>query len=85
MSPKLAASVASSTSGRKARRPGVSITQAPPGRRCSERDVVVCLPRLSCARTAPVSCTAAPSSVLVKVDLPAPDEPSSTSVCAGAR
>ena len=29
---------------------------------------------------APVSCTSAPSSVLVSVDLPAPDEPSSTSV-----
>ena len=42
--------------------------------------VVVCLPRLSCSRTAPVSCTAAPSSVLVSVDLPAPDEPSTTSV-----
>ena len=44
------------------------------------RDVVVCLPRLSCARTAPVSCTCAPSSVLVSVDLPAPDEPSITRV-----
>ena len=31
--------------------------QAPPGRRCSERAVVVCMPRLSCSRTAPVSCT----------------------------
>ena len=57
------------------------MTQAPPGSRCSERAVVVCMPRLSCSRTAPVSCTALPIRVLVRVDLPAPDEPSSTSVC----
>ena len=66
--------------GRSVRRPGVSMMQAPPGSRCSERAVVVCMPRLSCTRTAPVSWTAAPSSVLVRVDLPAPDEPSTTSV-----
>jgi hypothetical protein len=46
--------------------PGVSMTHAPPGRRCSERDVVVCLPRPSFDLTAPVSWTGAPSSVLVK-------------------
>ena len=55
--------------------------QAPPGKRWSERAVVVCMPRLSCTRTAPVSWTALPISVLVRVDLPAPDEPSTTSVC----
>jgi hypothetical protein len=54
--------------------------QAPPGSRCSERAVVVCMPRPSLRRTGPVSWTAAPSSVFVSVDLPAPDEPSSTSV-----
>ena len=40
----------------------------------------MCLPRLSCSRTAPVSCSASPASVLVSVLLPAPDEPSSTTV-----
>ena len=54
--------------------------QAPPGSRCSERAVVVCMPRLSCG--APRRCpgSRAPSSVFVSVDLPAPDEPSSTIV-----
>ena len=81
MSWKVAATVCSSASGRRARRPGVSMMQAPPGSWNSERAVVVCLPRLSCSRTAPVSCAARPSRVLVRVDLPAPDEPSSTRVC----
>ena len=36
------------------------------------------LPRESSARTAPIACAGRPSSVLVSVDLPAPDEPSST-------
>ena len=70
----------SSASGRSVLRPGVSMMQPPPGSRCSERAVVVCMPRPSFTRTPPVSWTAAPSKVLVSVDLPAPDEPRTTSV-----
>ncbi len=42
--------------------------QAPPGSRCSERAVVVCLPRLSCSRTAPVSCTVPGCAVRVALE-----------------
>ena len=39
--------------------------------------------RLSCSRTAPVSCSASPARVLVSVLLPAPDEPIRTTVWPG--
>jgi len=55
------------------------------GERCRDRTVVVCRPRLSSARTTPIAWTACPSSVLVSVDFPAPDEPSMTSVWPGTR
>ncbi|MCW0450896.1 hypothetical protein NB706_003730 [Xanthomonas sacchari] len=63
--------------------PGVSIRQAPDGSGSSARWVVVWRPRESVARTAAVRIFCTPSKVLVRVDLPAPDEPTSTAVCPG--
>ena len=64
--------------------PGVSIRQAPPGSGSSARWVVVWRPRASLSRTSAVFMRSRPSSVLVSVDLPAPDEPTSTAVVPGA-
>src|SRR5258708_5739112 len=67
------------------RNPGVSINNAPPGKTNSSREVVVCRPRLSLSRTGRTSCTASPSSRFTIVDLPTPEEPSSTNVFPGLR
>ena len=60
--------------------PGVSIRQPPCGSGSSTRCVVVWRPRESFSRTALVFILSMPSSVLVSVDLPAPDEPTSTAL-----
>jgi len=62
------------------RRPGVSITRAPPGSENIWRWVVVCRPRSSETRTAAVRWASRSSKRLTSVDLPAPDEPTSASV-----
>ncbi len=62
------------------RRPGVSMTIPPPGRGSSSRWTVVCRPRPSDSRTAPVAIASPPAMALTRVDLPAPDRPSSTAV-----
>ena len=67
------------------RMPGVSMSSAPPGRRTSSRWVVVWRPRESSSRTAAVRCRSLPTSALTSVDLPTPDEPSTTAVRPGAR
>ena len=63
--------------------PGVSIRQAPVGSGISARWVVVWRPRASDSRTSPVFIRSMPSSVLVRVDLPAPELPTSTAVRPG--
>ena len=63
--------------------PGVSIRQPPDGSGSRVRKVVVWRPRASFSRTALVFIFSTPSSVLVRVDLPAPDEPTSTAVRPG--
>ena len=65
--------------------PGVSIRQPPCGSGSSTRAVVVCRPRESFARTALVFIFSRPSRVLVSVDLPAPELPTSTTVRPGPR
>ena len=65
--------------------PGVSIRQAPRGSSNSARCVVVWRPRPSLSRVAAVAMRDSPSSVLVSVDLPAPEEPTSTAVAPGVR
>ncbi len=60
--------------------PGVSIRHAPDGSGINARCVVVWRPRESFSRTALVFIFCVPSKVLVNVDLPAPDEPTSTAV-----
>ncbi len=63
------------------RNPGVSMSTPPPGSGTSSRLTVVCRPLPCCwALTAPVRSTSAPSSALPRVDLPAPETPSSTTV-----
>src|SRR5467141_2267433 len=67
------------------RKPGVSISSAPPGSTNSSLAVVVCRPRLSLSRTGCTSWTVCPRSRFAIVDLPTPEEPSSTSVSPGLR
>ena len=67
------------------RMPGVSIRQPPCGSGVSTREVVVWRPRESLPRTALVFIFSRPSSVLVSVDLPAPELPTSTTVRPGPR
>ena len=67
------------------RMPGVSMRSAPPGSRTSSRWVVVWRPRESSSRTAPVRWRSLPSSALTSVDLPTPEEPSTTAVRPGGR
>ena len=64
--------------------PGVSIRQAPAGNGMRARNVVVWRPRESLSRTSPVFMRSSPRSVLVSVDLPAPDDPTSTTVWPGS-
>ena len=66
--------------GRSVRSPGVSMMQAPPAADAASAPSS-CACR-GCRSRAPRRCPgrAAPSSVLVRVDLPAPDEPRTTSV-----
>src|SRR5690606_37509613 len=82
MSAKLSAT-SSSPVGFSSRMPGVSIRQAPDGSAINARWVVVWRPRSSPSRTAPVFILSMPSRVLVSVDLPAPEEPTSTAVRPG--
>ena len=65
------------------RSPGVSTSTAPPASGTSSRCVVVCRPRPS-ARRSPVAMTSRPASALTRLDLPAPDGPTATSVAPGA-
>ena len=62
----------------------MSISAPPPGSSISSRRVVGGGPLSSVARTSAVACRSSPSRRLVSVDLPAPDEPSSTAVLSGA-
>ena len=55
---------------------------APPASGTSSRCVVVCRPRPS-TRRSPVAMTSRPASALTRVDLPAPDGPTATSVAPG--
>ncbi len=48
---------------------------APPASGTSWRCVVVCRPRWSCSRTAPVFIASRPNNALISVDLPEPDTP----------
>src|SRR5882757_1033883 len=67
------------------RKPGVSISSAPPGKMNSSLAVVVCRPLLSLSRTGRTSSTVSSRSRFAIVDLPTPEEPSSTNVCPGLR
>ena len=62
--------------------PGESITSPPPGSTSSWRSVVVCRPSSSSSRVSFVAMTSSPSQRLTSVDLPTPEEPSSTAVVA---
>ena len=62
--------------------PGVSMSNAPPGNGTSSRCVVVWRPRESFSRTSRVSCRSWPTSRLISVDFPTPDDPSSATVVA---
>ena len=65
--------------------PGVSMSSAPPGSRTA-RDASSCGGRASRrSRTAAVACRASPRSALTSVDLPTPDDPSTTAVRPGRR
>src|SRR5229473_5219794 len=85
MSAKTCATPSSASHSCISRKPGVSISNAPPGKTSSSREVVVCRPRLSLSRTGCTSWTASPRSRFAIVDLPTPEEPSSTNVCPGLR
>ena len=61
------------------RMPGVSITAAPSGSISSSLWVVVWRPLSSFLRP-PVSCLSSPSSRLMRVDLPTPEEPTKATV-----
>ena len=65
--------------------PGVSIRQPPCGNAINARCVVVCRPLASASRTPWVFIFSTPSRVLVSVDLPAPEEPTSTADLPGDR
>src|SRR5262245_60206211 len=65
------------------RTPGVSRIAPPPGTGTSARNVVVWRPRPS-DRSSRVPMTAAPTTALTKLDLPAPDGPNRPSVRPGA-
>ena len=62
------------------RMPGVSTSQPPEGSRWSVRPVVVCRPLASSSRMPRVAICSAPVSVLISVDLPTPDDPTSATV-----
>jgi len=55
--------------------PGVSMTMPPPGRTRSCRDVVVWRPLPSHSRTAVVRSVVSPSSALIRLDFPTPEDP----------
>ena len=65
--------------------PGVSMRMAPPGSTTSSPAVVVWRPRPSASRIDWVRWTSAPARRLSKVDLPAPEAPSTTKVVPGTR
>src|SRR5579871_1688555 len=67
------------------RSPGVSISNAPPGKRNKCRAVVVCRPLLSASRVGLVACFSSANNRFSSVDLPTPDEPSNTIVFPGQR
>src|SRR5437879_946631 len=85
MSAKTCATPCSASQSCISRKPGVSISSAPHGKTNSSRVVVVCRPRLSLSRTGRTSWTVCPRSRFGIVDLPTPDEPSSTNVCPDLR
>jgi hypothetical protein len=58
----------------------VSISSAPLPNTNSSRDVVVCRPFPSDARTSEVAMRSVPSSWFASVDLPTPEEPMSATV-----
>jgi hypothetical protein len=72
--------VSSSVQGSSSRMPGVSINTPPCGRRMSSFQVVVCRPRESFSRTSWVASESLPKSLLISVDLPAPEEPTKAMV-----
>ena len=80
MSSNTRSATSSSPVSLSSRIPGVSIRHAPWGRVIRVRWVVVWRPRESRSRTAPVRILLRPIRVLVRVDLPAPEEPTSTTV-----
>ena len=80
ISEKTCPTPASASQSPTPRSPGVSIRTPPPGRTSRLRVVVVCRPLPSTSRVACTSMTSAPSRALARVDLPAPDWPSSTAV-----
>ncbi len=59
--------------------PGVSMRMPPSRNRCSDREVVVCLPLLPSLLNSAVSCSTSVSA-LIKVDLPTPEEPVNVTV-----
>src|SRR5437899_3609006 len=85
MSAKTCATPCSASHSCISRSPGVSISNAPPGKTNSSREVVVCRPRLWLSRTGRTSCTVCPSSRFAIVDFPTPDDPSNTNVCPGLK
>ena len=70
----------SASTSPRLRRPGVSITIPPEGSTIRSRVTVVWRPLASPARTSAVCWTSSPARRLTRVDLPAPDSPSSTAV-----
>ena len=84
MSSKATSTPSSAPATSSARMPGVSMRKAPPGSSNSSRWVVVWRPRESSSRTAAVAWRCSPRSALTSVDLPTPDEPSTTAVWPGA-
>ncbi len=65
--------------------PGVSRTMPPPSRTISSRCEVVWRPRWSSSRTSCVASSSSPARPFTIVDLPTPDEPTSTAVRFGSR